>query len=140
VLVDGTAQDAVEALHIPPDRLRALLVAEAELGERIMRALIPRDDAVPAVLALLPFALYPLTKPTAMLLDAWLGEEGIAWLAERDIRTLSAAAPRVAATSGGWRRRERRIFSIWTTCRSPKKASRSTRRASSACRSQTSAA
>ena len=32
VLVDGTAQDAVEALHIPPDRLRALLVAEAELG------------------------------------------------------------------------------------------------------------
>jgi thioredoxin reductase (NADPH) len=42
VLVDGTAQDAVEALHIPPDRLRALLVAEAELGERIMRALILR--------------------------------------------------------------------------------------------------
>jgi thioredoxin reductase (NADPH) len=42
VLVDGTAEDAVEALHIPPDRLRALLVAEAELGERIMRALILR--------------------------------------------------------------------------------------------------
>jgi thioredoxin reductase (NADPH) len=41
-LVDGTAQDAVEALHIPPDRLRALLVTEAELGERIMRALILR--------------------------------------------------------------------------------------------------
>jgi thioredoxin reductase (NADPH) len=32
----------VEALDIPPDRLRALLVAEAELGERIMRALILR--------------------------------------------------------------------------------------------------
>jgi thioredoxin reductase (NADPH) len=29
-------------LIIPPDRLRALLVAEAELGERIMRALILR--------------------------------------------------------------------------------------------------
>jgi thioredoxin reductase (NADPH) len=41
-LVDGTAQEAVEALHVPPDRLRALLVAEAELGERIMRALILR--------------------------------------------------------------------------------------------------
>ena len=33
---------AVEALIIPPERLRALLVAEAELGERIMRALILR--------------------------------------------------------------------------------------------------
>ena len=32
----------VEVLVIPPDRLRALLVAEAELGERIMRALILR--------------------------------------------------------------------------------------------------
>src|SRR5262245_25999081 len=36
------AQSRVDALIIPPDRLRALLVAEAELGERIMRALILR--------------------------------------------------------------------------------------------------
>jgi thioredoxin reductase (NADPH) len=41
-LVDGTATEPVEALIIPPDRLRALLIAEAELGERIMRALILR--------------------------------------------------------------------------------------------------
>lgn len=41
-LFDGIALDPVEALVIPPDRLRALLVAEAELGERIMRALILR--------------------------------------------------------------------------------------------------
>jgi thioredoxin reductase (NADPH) len=41
-LVDAYAQEPVEALIIPPDRLRALLVAEAELGERIMRALILR--------------------------------------------------------------------------------------------------
>ncbi|MCA1452973.1 FAD-dependent oxidoreductase [Bradyrhizobium sp. BRP22] len=41
-LVDGHAEGEVEALLIPPDRLRALLVAEAELGERIMRALILR--------------------------------------------------------------------------------------------------
>ena len=34
--------EPVEALIIPPDRLRALLIAEAELGERIMRALILR--------------------------------------------------------------------------------------------------
>ena len=41
-LVDAYAQEPVEALVIPPDRLRALLIAEAELGERIMRALILR--------------------------------------------------------------------------------------------------
>jgi thioredoxin reductase (NADPH) len=41
-LVDADALEPVEALIIPPARLRALLVAEAELGERIMRALILR--------------------------------------------------------------------------------------------------
>jgi thioredoxin reductase (NADPH) len=41
-LADACAREPVEALMIPPDQLRALLVAEAELGERIMRALILR--------------------------------------------------------------------------------------------------
>jgi thioredoxin reductase (NADPH) len=41
-LVNARALTDVEAVSIPPDRLRALLVAEAELGERIMRALILR--------------------------------------------------------------------------------------------------
>ncbi|MEO7365835.1 MAG: FAD-dependent oxidoreductase [Sphingomicrobium sp.] len=41
-LIDATANSDVEAIVIPPDRLRALLVGEAELGERIMRALILR--------------------------------------------------------------------------------------------------
>ncbi|HWJ74518.1 MAG TPA: FAD-dependent oxidoreductase [Kaistia sp.] len=41
-LVDARAIGAVEALVIPSDRLRGLMVAEAELGERIMRALILR--------------------------------------------------------------------------------------------------
>ena len=41
-LVDAYARVPVEALLIPPDRLRALLIAEADLGERIMRALILR--------------------------------------------------------------------------------------------------
>src|SRR3954466_11143753 len=41
-LVDGHAEGDVETLLIAPDRLRALLVAEADLGERIMRALILR--------------------------------------------------------------------------------------------------
>jgi thioredoxin reductase (NADPH) len=41
-LVDEQALTDVEAIAIPADRLRALLIAEADLGERIMRALILR--------------------------------------------------------------------------------------------------
>ena len=41
-LADATALEPVQTLIIPPDRLRALMIAEAELGERIMRALIIR--------------------------------------------------------------------------------------------------
>ena len=45
-LVDAIAQESVEALVIAPERLRALIIAEAELGERIMRALILRRVAI----------------------------------------------------------------------------------------------
>ena len=41
-LVDGIAQGPVEALLIPAEQVRALLVAEAELGDRIMHALMMR--------------------------------------------------------------------------------------------------
>jgi thioredoxin reductase (NADPH) len=44
-LVDAVATEAVEAFVIPPRRLRHLMVEEAELGERIMRALILRRVA-----------------------------------------------------------------------------------------------
>jgi thioredoxin reductase (NADPH) len=40
--VDVRAIDDVEALLIPPENVRALMIAEPELGERIMRALILR--------------------------------------------------------------------------------------------------
>jgi thioredoxin reductase (NADPH) len=39
-LADATARGPVEALIVPSDQLGALFIAEAELGERIMRALI----------------------------------------------------------------------------------------------------
>jgi thioredoxin reductase (NADPH) len=45
-LVDGCAEEAVEAILIAPLQLRALLMAEAELGERITRALILRRVAL----------------------------------------------------------------------------------------------
>jgi thioredoxin reductase (NADPH) len=41
-LVDANAQGEVEAIMVAPHRLRDVLVQEAELGERIMRALILR--------------------------------------------------------------------------------------------------
>src|SRR5436309_13780744 len=41
-LVDGHADDDVETLLVPPEQLRALIIAEADLGERILRALILR--------------------------------------------------------------------------------------------------
>ena len=45
-LVDGAAEGDVETLLIPPEKLHSLLVEEAELGERIMRALILRRVAL----------------------------------------------------------------------------------------------
>lgn len=41
-LVDGDADVDTEVLLIAPEQLRALIIAEADLGERIMRALILR--------------------------------------------------------------------------------------------------
>jgi thioredoxin reductase (NADPH) len=45
-LVNGVAKTEVEALVITPENLRALVIAEAELGERIVRALILRRVAL----------------------------------------------------------------------------------------------
>ncbi len=46
-VIDARAIGDVEAIVVPPERLRALLVTEAELGERILRALILRRVAPP---------------------------------------------------------------------------------------------
>jgi thioredoxin reductase (NADPH) len=45
-LVDGQADEHVEVLLVPPSQLRALIIAEADLGERIVRALILRRVAL----------------------------------------------------------------------------------------------
>ena len=46
VLVDLTAIEESDGYLIPPEQLRALIIAEADLGERIMRALILRRVAL----------------------------------------------------------------------------------------------
>lgn len=45
-LVDGIALEPTEALTLSPSDLRSLIVAEADLGERIMRALILRRTSL----------------------------------------------------------------------------------------------
>src|SRR3984885_3687965 len=65
------------------------------LGEIIPQAYFSRN-ALRMTSRFLPFinfyrvVLFPLAKPTAMLLDWWLGAEGIAYLKEHDIRLLIA--------------------------------------------------
>jgi thioredoxin reductase (NADPH) len=45
-LVDVEAEDEVEALLVQPEQLRALIIAEADLGERLVRAMILRRVAL----------------------------------------------------------------------------------------------
>ncbi len=45
-LVDGIADEDTEVLVIAPGQLRAMIIAEADLGERVMRALILRRVAL----------------------------------------------------------------------------------------------
>jgi len=45
-LVDGTAEEDVDGLLVEPGQLRALIIAEADLGERLVRALILRRVAL----------------------------------------------------------------------------------------------
>jgi thioredoxin reductase (NADPH) len=45
-LVDGVAQEDVQVLLLLPGQLRALIIAEADLGERLVRALILRRVAL----------------------------------------------------------------------------------------------
>lgn len=74
-LVDGMALEDVEAIAIPPDRLRALLVAEAELGERIMRALILRRVGL-IERGKGPTLLGRGSEPRLLLLQAFLRRNG----------------------------------------------------------------
>src|SRR5262245_1439205 len=75
-LVDARAQEPVEALIIPPDRLRALLIAEAELGERIMRALILRRVGLLEVGAGGPVIVGRPENPDVLRLQGFLRRNG----------------------------------------------------------------
>jgi len=71
-LVDVHAASDVEALIIPTERLRALMIAEAELGERIMRALILRRVALVEIGAGGPVLIGDETSPDIIRLQGFL--------------------------------------------------------------------
>jgi thioredoxin reductase (NADPH) len=75
-LVDGTAEGDVETLLIPPDKLRALLVAEAVLGERIMRALILRRVNLIQAGVGGPVLIGPSNSPSVARLQNFLSRNG----------------------------------------------------------------
>ena len=75
-LVDAVAQGPAEALIIPPERLRALLIAEAELGERIMRALILRRVGLLETKASGPIILGHADDGDVLRLENFLGRNG----------------------------------------------------------------
>jgi thioredoxin reductase (NADPH) len=75
-LVDGIAQGDVEALVIPPHQLRNLLVAEAELGERIMRALILRRVGLLETGAGGPVIVGRSEHPDVLRLEGFLTRNG----------------------------------------------------------------
>jgi thioredoxin reductase (NADPH) len=75
-LVDGHAEQDVEALLLPPEQLRALIVAEADLGERLIRALILRRVSLIESGASGPVLIGSATSPDVLRLQGFLGRNG----------------------------------------------------------------
>lgn len=71
-LIDAVALSPVEALVIPRDGLHALFVGEAELGERIMRALILRRMGLLETGAGGPTILGSVSDPGVLRLETFL--------------------------------------------------------------------
>jgi thioredoxin reductase (NADPH) len=99
---DARAVGDVEAIVVPPEALRALLVAEAELGERILRALILRRVALIEIGFGGPVLIGALKSPDVTRLSHLLERNGIPFRVvdpdeDRDSASLLA---RFAATPG----------------------------------------
>ncbi len=75
-LVDASAKTDVEAVLIPTARLRALLITEVELGERIMRALILRRVILIETGAGGPVLIGPAASPDVIRLQGFLARNG----------------------------------------------------------------
>ena len=74
--LDGQAQGEVETLLIPSEQLRALIIAEADLGERIVRALILRRVGLLEAGALGPVLIGQPNSPHILRLQTFLERTG----------------------------------------------------------------
>ena len=75
--IDATAVGEVEAILVPSEGLRALIVAQAELGERILRALILRRAALVELGFGGPVLIGSVASPEVTRLSGLLGRTGI---------------------------------------------------------------
>ena len=76
-ITDGTAKGDVETLLIPTEGLRSLLIGEAELGERIMRALILRRVALLQAGVAGPLLIGAQGAADVIRLEGFLARNGI---------------------------------------------------------------
>jgi thioredoxin reductase (NADPH) len=91
-LVDAVAVEPVEAIVIPSERLRDVMVQEAELGERIMRALILRRVGLLETGASGPVIIGPADHADVLRLEGFLARNG------QPHRVLDAATDSCATT------------------------------------------
>jgi thioredoxin reductase (NADPH) len=75
-LVEAHAEEDVETLLIAPDQLRALIIAEADLGERIVRALILRRVGLIEAGATGPVLIGEPQSPQVLRLQTFLKRNG----------------------------------------------------------------
>lgn len=75
-LVDATASSAVEAILVTPQMLRAMLIAEADLGQKIMRALILRRVGLIETGGGGPVIIGPAGHPDLLRLEGFLARNG----------------------------------------------------------------
>jgi thioredoxin reductase (NADPH) len=76
-LTDAEALDEVEALLIPTDQLRALIIGEADLGERIVRALILRRVLLIESGSSGPVLVGDARSPEVLRLQGFLRRNGV---------------------------------------------------------------
>jgi thioredoxin reductase (NADPH) len=101
-MFDARAVGDVEAIVVPPEALRTLLVAEAELGERILRALILRRVALIELGFGGPVLVGALKSPDVTRLSHFLERNGIPFrvIEPDEDRDASALLARFAPTPG----------------------------------------
>jgi len=75
-LVDAYAEEDVDTLLVPPEQLRALIIAEADLGERIVRALILRRVSLIEAGASGPVLIGDSQSPDVLRLQIFLKRNG----------------------------------------------------------------